>query len=109
MSKIKDLLTRIRAAVKTGKMHADAALIDEITHVVKGELDTNKINFSTEQYRDLFITINQLKEDYSNSTQDTSAALLYFDALILCVGMISPVTDALISKEYWEYKHRNEL
>lgn len=109
MSKIKDLITRIRAAVKAGKMHADAALIDEITHVVKGELDTNKINFSTEQYRDIFITINQLKEDFSNSTQDTAAVLLYFDALILCVGMISPVTDALISKEYWEYKHRNEL
>ncbi len=109
MSKIKDLLIRIRAAVKAETMRADAALIDEITHVVKGELDTNKINFSTEQYRDIFIKINQLKEDFSNSTQDTAAVLLYFDALILCVSMISPVTDVLVSKEYWEYKHRDEL
>lgn len=109
MSKIKDLLVRIRAAVKAGTMQADDALIDEITYVVKGELDSNQINFSTEQHRELFITINQLREDYSGSAKDTAAALLYFDALILCVGTISPVADTLISKEYWEYKHRGEL
>lgn len=110
MSKIKDLLVRIRAAVKAGTMQADAALIDEITFVVKGELDTMKINFSTEQYRDLFITINQLREDYSNGAQDTASALLYFDALILCAGsVITTASDALISKEYWEYKHRDKL
>ncbi len=108
MSKVKDLLSRIRAAVKAETMQADADLIDEITHVVKGELDANKIIFSTEQYRDLFITINQLREDFANSTQDTAAALMYFDALILCVGMISSAADALISKEYWEYKHQTQ-
>lgn len=109
MSKIKDLLVRIRAAVKAGTMQAGDALIDEITYVVKGELDSNQINFSTEQHRELFLTINQLREDYSGSAKDTAAALLYFDALILCVGTISPVADTLISKEYWEYKHQGEL
>lgn len=109
MGKIKDLLVRIRAAVKAGTMRADAALIDEITFVVKGELDAKKINFSTEQYRNIFITVNQLREDYSNSAQDTASALLYFDALILCAGMITSAADALISKEYWEYKHQKEL
>ncbi|MDE6714207.1 MAG: FkbM family methyltransferase [Lachnospiraceae bacterium] len=109
MSKVKDLLIRIREAVKTGTMQADAALIDKITHIVKAELDNNKFSFSKEQCRDLFITINQLREDFSNSMQDTAAALLYFDALILCVNTISTAIYALISKEYWEYKHQTEL
>lgn len=109
MSKIGDLLIRIRAAVKAGTMQADAALIDEITFVVKGELDAKKFNFTTDQYREIFITVNQLREDYSNSAQDTASALLYFDALILCAGMITSAADALISKEYWEYKHQGEL
>lgn len=110
MSKIKDLLVRIRVAVKAGKMPADTALIDEITFIVKGELSTKKINFSEEQSRDIIITINQLREDYSGSAQDTAAALLYFDALILCIGSMSSATsDALISKEYWEYKYQNKL
>ncbi len=110
MNKTKDLLIRIREAVKAGKLHADTALIDEITHVVKGELDTNKFKFLIEQYLDIIKMINQSKEDFSNSMQDTAAVLLYIDALILCVGMISPVMeDILISKEYWEYKHRDEL
>lgn len=63
MSKIKDLLVRIRTAVKAGTMQADAALIDEITYVVKGELDSNQINFSTEQHRELFITNNHMFPD----------------------------------------------
>lgn len=109
MGKVKDLLVRIRAAVKAGTMQADDALIDEITFVVKGELDANKIIFSTQQYRDLFITVNQLREDFAGSARDTAAALLYFDALILCAGMVTAAADALISKEYWEYKYRDKL
>lgn len=114
MNKTKDLLIRIREAVKAEKMQLDAELIDNVTHIVKGELHSNRISFSTERYLDLFNTLTQVREDYINSAQDTAAALLYLDALILCVSMISSsiisfAMNVLISKDYWEYKHRDEL
>lgn len=109
MSETKDLLRRVRTAVKEGKLQADAALINDVVHIVKGELSSNQVNFSEEQLRDLIMTLNQLQEDLSNSAKDTAAMILYLDALILCVGTITPIANVLVNKEYWEYKHRHEL
>ena len=109
MGGTKDLLRRVRAAVKAGKMQVDASLIKDIDHIVNGELGSNKVIFSAEQMTDIIMTLNQLKEDYFDSAKDMEAMVLYLDALILCVGTITPIANVLVTKEYWEYKHQHEL
>lgn len=117
MNRTKELLTKLKAAILDGRLAAADIPIADIKRCVTGEVRANAGAFTSGRYEAAMESLRVLCDGVSDTEQDRGKILLWLDALILCVDMISPeistcmdaLFNALRSGEYWRYKHRDRL
>ncbi len=109
MNKTKDLLVKIRTAAREGKLSVDNIPIADIKQCVYAEIELNQNTITEEQYSRIMDSFERLCANVSEEEQDIGKVLLLLDAMILCIDMLSDVVYMLANREYWEFKHQNEL
>lgn len=109
MNRTKELLLKLKAAISSGRLPVENIPIADIKQSIVMEIEVNKDTFTAEQYSDVMESFHALCDGISGAEWDRSRILLWMDALILCVDMISPVIYTLANGEYWRYKHRDRM
>lgn len=109
MNKTKELLCKIRNAVIGGRLPVEDIPIADIKQSVHWELELNRNTVMHSQYARIQESFQRLCADVSEEERDISKIILMLDAMILCIDMLSEVIHTLANREYWEYKHQEEL
>lgn len=109
MNKTKELLCKIRNAVLGGKLPIEDIPIADIKQSVYWELELNRNTVMQNQYVRIMESFQRLCADVSDEEQDISKIILLLDAMVLCMDMVSDAIHTLANREYWEYKHQEEL
>lgn len=106
MGQTKELLLKIRAAVVDGRLQAGEVPIADMKQCVYSELQVHRSTFTEQQYGEVLDRFNMMCDSLSDTEKEKDKILLWTDALILCMDMISQSVYALANGEYWRYKHR---
>lgn len=109
MNHTKELLLKLKTAILSGRLSVENIPIADIKQCVAAEIKVNKCTFTMEQYSEAMESFHTLCEGIPDAERDRSRILLWMDALILCVDMISPVIYTLANGEYWRYKYRDRI
>ncbi len=109
MSQTRELISKIRDAVSNGRLPAENVPIEDVKQCVYAELQVNRSTFTQSQYGEVLDQFKRMCSGVSEGETDKSKLLVLLDALLLCTDMISPVVYALANKDYWSYKHSQEL
>lgn len=109
MNKTKDLLWKIRTAIAEGKLQIEDVPIADIKQSVHYEIELSRNTVTHSQYRRIKDSFQRLCADVSEEESDVDKIILMLDAMILCIDMLSDVIHTLANREYWEYKHQDEL
>lgn len=109
MSKTKELLLRIRAAVVDGRMNASNIPLEDIRQCVKEEIEVNRCTFYEDRYQAVLADYERLCKSMEEQPMHQEKLLLWMDALLLCVDMIATPILALANSDYWAYMHRDEM
>lgn len=109
MNRTKDLLLKIRTAIVNGKLYVSDIPIDDIKQSVYLEIKVNQNTVTDRQYASILESFERICADISDDEGDISKIIMFLDAMLLCIDMLSDVIHSLANREYWEYKHRNEL
>lgn len=109
MNKTKDLLCKIRTAIEKGQLKIGSIPITYIKNCVHYEIDLHRNTVTEIQYQNILNSFEKLCSNMSDDEWDISKILLFLDAMILCVDMLSESIYSLANRDYWEYKHGNDL
>ena len=83
--------------------------ITDIKNCVHYEIDLHRNTVTEIQYQNILNSFEKLCSNMSDDEWDISKILLFLDAMILCVDMLSESIYSLANRDYWEYKHGNDL
>lgn len=108
MSHTKKLLLKIKAAVLDGRLPAQSVPLADVKQCIYTELQVNRSTFSERQYTDVLNQFESLCADLPEGEKDKSKILLFMDALILCMDMLSQAVYSLANRDYWSYKHSQD-
>lgn len=117
MNRTKEILQNMKEAILRGRLSVENIPIEGIRTCVSLELADKMQAFTAEHYHEICKSYETLCGGISDTEQDVGKLLLWIDALILCVDMISTESNvwfdafrnAVCSGEYWRYKHRDRL
>lgn len=109
MNKTKELLWKIRTAAANGKLPVENIPIADIKQCVSAEIEVYRNTVMESQYIRILESYERLNRDISEEECEITKVILWLDAMILCVDMLSDTIYALADRAYWEYKHRNRL
>lgn len=109
MNQTEELLLKIRNAVKDGRLSGAQIPIEAMKQCVLNEIHVNRNTFLESQYLLVLDNLENLCADISDYETDVNKIILFMDALILCVNMISKSIQSLANGDYWMYKHQHEL
>lgn len=109
MNQTEGLLLKIKNAVKDGRLSGAQIPIEAMKQCVLNEIHVNRNTFLESQYSLVLDNLESLCSDISDYETDINKILLFMDALILCVNMISKSIQSLANGDYWMYKHQHEL
>ncbi|MCM1326526.1 MAG: FkbM family methyltransferase [Bacteroidales bacterium] len=109
MNHTKELLLKLKAAILDGRLSVENIPIADIKQCVAMEIKANKCTFTKERYSEVTESFQTLCEGIADIEWNQSRILLWMDALILCVDMISPMIYILANSEYWRYKYRDRM
>ncbi|MCM1185102.1 MAG: FkbM family methyltransferase [Lachnoclostridium sp.] len=108
MNRTKELLVKLKAAILDGRLSVENVPIADIKQCVAMEIEASAV-FTVEQYSAVMESFYTLCGGIVGAEWDRSRILLWMDALILCVDMISPMIYALANSDYWRYKYRDRM
>lgn len=107
MSRTIELLDSLKNALLRGALPVSDFPLSDVKCAVEAELDVYKNTFLEKQYievkRRFGIMTNSLE------TNSKEGIVLYLNACILTLSMISEAVLSLINREYWELVHRDKL
>ena len=109
MNKTKELLLKIRDAIVSGRLPVSNVPLADIKSSVYYELELNRNTVTEKQYASILESYERLCENVLEDEWDVSKIIMLLDAMILCMDMLSDAIRTLANREYWEYKHREEL
>lgn len=109
MNRTKELLVKLKTAISSGRLPVENIPIADIKQSAAMEIEINRDTFTAEQYSGVMESFQALCDGISDTERDRNRILLWMDALILCVDMISPVIYTLANGEYWRYKHQDRI
>lgn len=109
MSQTKELLSKIRMAISEGRLSAENVPIEDMKQCVYTELELHRSTFTEQQYAEALDQFERMCANVMEGETDQSKMLLLTDALLLCMDMISQVVYTLANRDYWCYKHNQEL
>lgn len=109
MNQTKELLLKIRTAVSEGGLPVERVPVEDMKQCVYTELQVNRSTFTEQQYAEVLERFEQMCSGISDGETDLSKLLLLIDALLLCMDMVSQAVYTLANKDYWCYKHSQEL
>lgn len=105
MSHTKELLQKLKSAVLEGRLPAQSVPLEDVKQCVYTELQVNRSTFAERQYTDVVNQFEALCADLPKGEGDRTRILLFLDAMMLCVDMLSQTVYTLANREYWNYKH----
>lgn len=105
MNQTKNLLLKIRDAVSDGRLPVGAVPAADMKQCVRTEIEVHRNTFTEQQYAEVLNRFDELSMCIGEGETDRSKVLLFTDALILCVDMISEAVYTLADGDYWRYKH----
>lgn len=105
MNKTKNLLVKIREAAADGRLSAGSVPIADIRQCVRTELEVHRSTFTEQQYTEVLERFDRLGAGIREDETDIGKILLFMDAMILGVDMISEAVYTLANGDYWRYKH----
>ena len=105
MSHTKELLQKLKSAVLEGRLTAQEVPLEDIKQCVYTELQVNRSTFAERQYMDVLSQFEALCANLPAGEGDKPRILLFLDAMLLCLDMLSQTVYALANREYWSYKH----
>lgn len=108
VGKTKEILLKIRDAVLDGRLAVGDIPIEDLKHCVYNELLANRITFTEQQAPEVVNRFVLLCNSISEKETDISKIQMFLDAMLLCMEMISPAVYALVSGDYWCYKHQQD-
>lgn len=109
MNQTVTLLEKIREAIADGRLSGEQVPIEAIKLSVRSELQVHQNTFIASQYGEITGQLERLCNDLPDWEKDTGKILLFIDAAILCVDMISEAVKTLANGEYWSLRHLQEL
>lgn len=109
MNKTKEILMKMRNAVSEGGLSAENIPIEDIKTCVYSEIGVYQATITEEQYESIWDSCERVNAHIAENEDNISKILLWLDALILCVDMLSDMILSLANRDYWEYKHRHHL
>lgn len=101
-----ELLEKIEKAFREGTLTQEQIPFDAIREAVSTEIGLNRNTFQREQYECVVTRWNKICDDFVASGADKTKLLLFLDAAILCIHMISELMKTLANGDYWRYKYR---
>ena len=108
MNQTKNLLVKIRDAIADGRLSAEAVPAADMKQCVRAELEVHRSTFTEQQYAAVLNRFDELCTAVAEGESDKGKLLLFADALILAVDMISEAVYTLANGAYWRYKHGKE-
>ena len=108
MNQTKNLLLKIRDAVVDGRLSPEMVPVADMKQCVRTELEMHQNTYTEQQYEEMINRFAELEQNIGEGEADQGKILLFIDALILCVDMISETVYKLIDGDYWRYKHGKE-
>lgn len=109
MNQTEGLLLEIRDAISDGRLKVEQVPMEEIKRCLQNEIFVNRNTFLENQYSHVLKNLERLCADISNFETDKNKIILFIDAAVLCLGMISQAVQTLANGEFWMYKHQHEL
>lgn len=106
MNRTKQLLEKVKQAILDGRLSVENIPIEDIKYCVLNEIQVNRCTFLEEQYNQVICDFTEVCNSISENEQDLEKVLLFINAMILNVDMISQIVYRLANREYWEYKHK---
>ncbi len=104
-----ELLVKIKEMLLTGKLSLEQVPIEGIKECLMSEIQLNRNTFLESQYDMVMQQLQVLCANIDSEEQDATKVLMFLDASILCVNMISEAVKTLANGEYWYYKHNGEM
>ena len=101
-----ELLEKIEKSFREGTLTQEQIPFDAIREAVSTEIGLNRNTFQREQYECVVTRWNKTCDDFVASGADKTKLLLFLDAAILCIHMISELMKTLANGDYWRYKYR---
>lgn len=108
MNQTKNLLLKIRDAVSDGRLPVGEVPAADMKQCVRTELEVHRNTFTEQQYAEVLNRFDELSMCIGEGETDKGKILLFADALILCVDMLSEAVYTLANGDYWRYKHGKE-
>lgn len=105
MGHTKELLQKLKSAVLEGRLTAQEVPLEDIKQCVYTELQVHRSTFAERQYMDVLSQFEALCANLPTGEGDGPRILLFLDAMVLCLDMLSQTVYALANREYWNYKH----
>ena len=84
-----ELLEKIEKSFREGTLTQEQIPFDAIREAVSTEIGLNRNTFQREQYECVVTRWNKICDDFVASGADKTQILLFLDAAILCIHMIS--------------------
>lgn len=109
MNKTKDLLCKIRTAINKGQLKAGNIPIADIKDCVHYEINIHRNTVTEIQYQNILDSFEKLCSNIPDEEWDISKIIMFIDSMILCVDMLSQSIYCLANRDYWEYKHADDL
>lgn len=103
------LLNKIRKAIEDGRLLAEQAPINDVKQCLFQEIQLNRNTFMEKQYGAVLEYMKRLCAHITDGETDREKVLMFLDAAILCVSMISEAVKSLANGEYWSFCHQHEL
>ena len=88
MNKTRELVWKIREAVVDGRMAVRELPVEDIVHCVYTELELYQNTISQTQYLNILESFQRLQGSICEE-MDLSKSLLWLDAMLLCLDMLS--------------------
>lgn len=109
MNKTKELLWKIRTAAADGRLSIENIPIADMKQCVSAEIEIYQNTVTASQYISIMESYQRLSADISEEEVEITKIILWLDAMLLCIDMLSNTIYTLANREYWEYKHRHHL
>lgn len=106
MNHTRELLLKLRNAIQSGALPVENVPLADIRQCVSAELQVNRSTFTESQYVNVLGRFEALCANISEGETDKGKVLLFMDALILSMDMLSQSVYALANRDYWSYKRR---
>lgn len=109
MNKTKELLLRLKELILSGKLSEEQIPVELIKECVMSEVKVNINTFFEEQYSDVIQGLETVYADVDKCENNFNNIMLFIDAMVLCIDMISQALPMLANGDYWSYKHRDKM